>query len=733
MGNHFSTEPMPGDTQLNRLYRSGSFTLDPVAGQLFKDGRKLRLAGQALDVLALLMQRPGVVVTREEIQRRLWSEETFVEFENNLNKLISKIRESLNDTSGAPKYIETLPRRGYRFIAPVTVEELRLASSPITPAEPVAAPFPNALPESDQHLAATAPQANLHSRRLRIRTLLAAAFFLLAFSLLAFRYWPIPAPSVRKIAPLTYSARADRYGRLDSDGVRLFFVQRHGHHWELSQMTSAGDSVEPFPTPFPNARIFGISPDASQFLVGPFDSRQLSLPLWIMPSIGGTPRRIGDTSVSDAIFTPDGSHITFATDDGLFLIGRDGLNLRTLADIRGEKTGLAWSPDGRELRFSWQTNPNQGIRIWSIRSDGQALHPLFPGWNEVLAECCGRFSRDGKYFVFVGYPSTDTSLLYIRAESGNPLRSAQLPTRLRTDPIHLSEPVFSSRSDHLFALGSESRVEYLAFDPASKAARSLIAAAPAAWLNVSRDMRQVSYFGASGNLWISDLDGSHPHVIADSSMHPELPAFRPRARELVFVALPPGSTVRRICAVSSDGGNLRDVVVHPTSVHAPSWSPDGTQLLFAVDPEDSPDAGLFLMDWDSRIVRKLPGSEGYWKSRWSPDGKFIAAVDFHNKFIGLFDTSKQTWTRLLDGNVFSPVAWSADSRYLYYQDLIEEEQPVHRYDLLSHHSDITLSCKSFLESGVLRCGFEDLLPDGSVLLQLTRADQNVYSIELDLH
>jgi cholera toxin transcriptional activator len=118
--------------------RFGVFELDRKAGELRKSGVKLRLQGQPFQVLTLLLDRAGEVVTREELQQQLWPSDTFVDFDHSLNTAINKVREALGDSASSPRYVETLARRGYRFIASVHME--------IAPDEMVAAP-------------ATAPQA----------------------------------------------------------------------------------------------------------------------------------------------------------------------------------------------------------------------------------------------------------------------------------------------------------------------------------------------------------------------------------------------------------------------------------------------------------------------------------------------------------------------------------------------------------------------------------------------
>src|SRR5215471_16038741 len=96
------------------VIRFGVFEVDPRSGDLRKNGLKLKLSGQPFQVLAMLLERPGEIVSREEIQKRLWPADTFVDFDHSLNTAINKIREVLGDAADNPRFVETLPRRGYR-------------------------------------------------------------------------------------------------------------------------------------------------------------------------------------------------------------------------------------------------------------------------------------------------------------------------------------------------------------------------------------------------------------------------------------------------------------------------------------------------------------------------------------------------------------------------------------------------------------------------------------------
>jgi cholera toxin transcriptional activator len=133
----------------SKIRRFGVFELDLSAGELRKSGVKLRLQEQPLQVLALLLERAGEVVTREELQQKLWPSDTFVDFDHSLNTAINKVREALGDSASSPRYVETLARRGYRFIAPVQADaalETRSGASSAVANREASAPATTAAP-----------------------------------------------------------------------------------------------------------------------------------------------------------------------------------------------------------------------------------------------------------------------------------------------------------------------------------------------------------------------------------------------------------------------------------------------------------------------------------------------------------------------------------------------------------------------------------------------------------
>ncbi len=112
-----------------RQFRFGAFEVNEAVGELRKNGIRIKLHAQPFQILVMLLERPSELVTREEMRRRLWDEDTFVDFDHGLNTAVNKLREALGDLASQPRHIETVPGKGYRFLAPVTMETLMVEVS----------------------------------------------------------------------------------------------------------------------------------------------------------------------------------------------------------------------------------------------------------------------------------------------------------------------------------------------------------------------------------------------------------------------------------------------------------------------------------------------------------------------------------------------------------------------------------------------------------------------------
>jgi TolB-like protein/DNA-binding winged helix-turn-helix (wHTH) protein/tetratricopeptide (TPR) repeat protein len=191
---------MPDPAQTLAVRRFGAFEINLQSGELRKNGIRLRLSGQPFQVLALLIERAGEAVTREELQSKLWSADTFVDFDHGLNNAVARIREVLDDSSDTPRYVETIPRRGYRFIAPLT--DVRLANVTLSPAESSVSPAIEITRPDNSGSSALPAEKRFTFFRLMVLLGGVLALFSFAFMMYRNRNSVLPSPKLPAIRSL---------------------------------------------------------------------------------------------------------------------------------------------------------------------------------------------------------------------------------------------------------------------------------------------------------------------------------------------------------------------------------------------------------------------------------------------------------------------------------------------------------------------------------------------------
>src|SRR4029077_13073088 len=205
---------MEEEHQVRGRLRFGVFELDLRAGELRKHGLRVRLQEQPFQVLAALLEHPGEVVTREEIQKKLWPADTFVDFDHGLNKTINKIREALGDSAESPRFVETVARRGYRFLAEVKVVD----AAPVRGPELATQPEPSAETRErpDPAVKPATPKPVPPSLTLKI-TAFVAVLVMASLATWKFYSWKHPSPVIRSLAVLPLES-------LSSDASQDYFA-----------------------------------------------------------------------------------------------------------------------------------------------------------------------------------------------------------------------------------------------------------------------------------------------------------------------------------------------------------------------------------------------------------------------------------------------------------------------------------------------------------------------------
>lgn len=721
--------PAPSASKL----RFGPFELDATAGELRKSGILVKLQPQPFRILQLLVERNGTVVTREEIQHSVWNGDTFVDFEHGINFSINQIRAALADNAEKPRYVETLPRRGYRFIAPVEVDE-------IPPTQPKADATGPDTQESGNGKGLLRRVSDQPSKKpfLRNSWLITAGVLLSLSCVLVYYLGFSGTAKVSRITQLTFSSRVEPWGRITSDGSRLFYLERDGDHWNSMEVSTTGGESQAFPRPpqFPNLKVFGISPDGSQLLVAPFTSRTGNLPVWVMPLVGGAPRRIGDLAADDATFSPDGKQVAVAKADGVFLADLDGSNLRKITSLPGGKGSIAWSPDGKIFRFTQYNSATGASSLWEVTSQGRSLRPVLPPSPELAAECCGRWTSDGAYYIFTSWRTGHNELWALKEPPAGLSWLRHKPVRLTSSPTYYGEALPAIRGYVVYAHGgSMDQVELASVDAKTFETKQLLPGTQAYDVGYSPDGRWLYYLTGDA-LWRSRPDGRERLQLATNSpfhfIYP--PRWSPNSRSILFLEQKRGGD--QFYIVPAEGGPLRAIFEPGHQLGWPDWSPDGQSIVFSIDEEPrsglASKSGVYFHDLRTAQTTKIPDTAGYYAVRWSPDGHFLVAVSEDSKALKLYDISRKQWTEIARGNFISTPFWSADGKYVYYQDILGAGEPVYRFRPQDSAPERVHSFEDLLKSGALRCGFIGLAPDGSLLVQQRRGGGNLYKLELDL-
>ena len=590
------------DYQSN-IVRFGIFEVDLRAGELRRNGSKIKLQEQPFQILATLLEYPGQVVTREDLRKKLWPADTFVDFDHSLNTGIRRLRDALGDSAENPRFVETVARRGYRFIAPI---------SPPLSHEVIAVLSPSEL----------SLQTKFWSRISKLR-ILAAGFIIVCASILLLVYYGEPQFFKREqpaAVPAVTNIGEKYTPRLSPDGQRLAFAWNGGSgpHFSLYVKIVGTEELVRLTT---NEAALDFDP------VWSADGRYIAFcrilegetGVYIIPAMGGPERRLHKTLWEEKQFyevswyagrlswSPDGKLLAFSDRASveehafaIFLLSLDSLETRRLTfpvssreGLRGEVSSSgpalafvslrskgdfnpAFSPDGRRIAFARISRGTQSIN--TIPVSGGKEERLISGdtFNWGLA-----WTSDGHNLVFAnaGWLGTNASLWKISFRGGQAERvqfgeggiePSVAGSRLAYVQQRANINVWRRNLSSLVSAGSPERL----------IASTKMESGP----QVSPDGTRIAFESTRSGayeVWVCRSDGTGLIQLTHFNSHTGTPRWSPDGQQIAFDSRAAGNA--DIYILDSQGGVPHRLTVEPSGDVVPSWSRDGRWIYFASD------------------------------------------------------------------------------------------------------------------------------------------------------
>ncbi|MGB7265106.1 MAG: winged helix-turn-helix domain-containing protein, partial [Terracidiphilus sp.] len=639
----------------NGTVRFGAFEADLHAGEVRKSGDRVKLQEQPFKVLQVLLERPGALVTREELRSRIWPNDTFGDFDHAVNVAVAKLRTALGDSADNPSFIETIPRRGYRFVAPLT------GSLPAT------VHVGNG--HAGSSAAADSPSAGKNARKRLLQAALAvvAAAILLAVGVIVGRRTARPfAPEFQR---LTMRHGTVYTARFAPDGHNVIYSAS----WD-------GEPVEIFSTDlnFSGTRSLGLSgtallavSSAGQMAVAQSADPQFMMTLrgtlGQVPITGGSPRQIAE-DVDWADWAPDGKTLAIVRDTA----GRERLEF-PVGHVLYETTG--WishprvSPQGDQVAFLDHPTDMDDRGVVSVVDLAGRKRVLSSGWEseEGLA-----WSPRGNEVWFSAAEAGLQRRIYAVDLQGNLRMTFRAPGGVTLEDI--------APDGRLLITRDEQRAGIMALAPGDTRERDL------SWLDwslpvaLSPDGKQVVFDeegeqgGPAYTVAVRDLRGTPPVPLGQGMAGGFSPDGKWVAATINYtqiVLLPTGAgTSRRI-----DPGGIQQYG-HPVL-----FMPDGKQLVFPARLAGH-ETQCFIQNIDGGKPRPIT-PEGVTWCRPSPDGKWIAATNIVDRLGRLYPVNggePRAVPGLLPADNF---AWTADSKFLYIDHRGQLPEKIYRLNIVT--------------------------------------------------
>jgi Tol biopolymer transport system component len=546
----------------------------------------------------------------------------------------------------------------------------------------------------------------------------------------------LPPPRITGYTQITHDGwQKNSFGQTTptvlTDGARLYIQENVHGRFVVAQVSEAGGDTVFIATPFPNVALATLSPDRSELVVGSFSGSEIDQPLYAVPTLGGSPRRLTDVPGQDATWMPNGDLLVSHANE-LTEISRTGAS-RTFLSL-GETTSAAywlrWSPDRQVIRFTL-TLPNQNV-LAEVAADGRNFHQILEHWHPGDDEVNGNWTSDGKFFVFQTIHNWGRADIWAIPEKADLFHKASRePVQLTAGPLNFYSPQPSLDGKKIYVIGEQPRSELVHYDAKSGQFLPYLSGISARGISFSRDGQWLSYVSyPEGNLWRCRIDGSNKLQLTSAPLWVDSARWSPDGHQIVIAASEPGQ-MERAYVIPAEGGTVRKLNAGKANMASVSWGADGGSITFN-DIDNPGYSTIRSLDLKTMQTTDVPDSGKLIAPLRSPDGQYLAATTVDGDKLLLFSFANQKWTELARAAI-GFFDWSADSKFVYFDNGFSADEAVFRVRMSDHKVEPVASLKDFRRVVTPWNTWFGLTPQGDPLLMHDVGSQEVYALDFEAH
>jgi serine/threonine protein kinase/Tol biopolymer transport system component len=582
---------------------------------------------------------------------------------------------------------------------------------------------------------AAASSARPTQPRSRAKLIAVSAAVLAVAVVLAYLFRPaLPSPRITGYTQITHDGwQKNSFGQtvptVLTDGARLYIQENIHGRFVVAQVSEAGGDTVPIATPFPNVSLSTLSPDRSELVVGSFSGSEIDQPLYAVPTLGGSPRRLTDIPGQDATWLSNGDLLVSRANE-LTGISRTGASriFLSLGDATTAAYWLRWSPDRQVLRFTLILPSRNALA--EVSADGRNFHQMLEHWHPGDDQTNGNWTPDGKFFVFQTQRGWGRADIWAIAEKADPFHKvSREPVQLTAGPLNFYSPQPSLDGKKIYVIGEQPRSELVHYDAKSAQFLPYLSGISARAVAFSRDGQWVSYVSyPEGSLWRCRIDGSDKLQLTSAPLGVESARWSPDGHQIVIAAQEPGQ-LQRAYLIPAEGGTLRKLDAGKANVTSVSWAADGGSIAFN-DTSNPGYSTIRSLDLKTMQTADVPDSGKLIAPLRSPDGQYLIATTVAGDKLLQFSFANQKWTELAR-TAIGFFEWSADSKFVYFDNGFSIDQAVFRVRISDHKIEQVASLKDFRRVVTPWNTWFGLTPQGDPLLMHDIGSQEVYALDFE--